>query len=225
MASVSLEEQIEVPLGIDSLAAFRRWVFGDTFPDGGRIDFIDGRIEVDMSPEDLHCHGKVKTEIAIVVGSRIRDGHRGELYIDSARVTSPAAELSVEPDLVFVSNASLNDDRVTLVPKASGKADRYIELEGGPDLIVEVVSDSSVKKDTERLPKAYFDAGVKEYWIVDAREADVIFRIHHRGKTSFEETAPDDNGFSQSEVMNCGYRLVRSRDADGRLQFTLEEQE
>ena len=62
--SVIFEEQIEVPLRWRSLADFRRWAASDEFPEKGRIDFIAGRIEVDMSPEDLFCHGTLKSELA-----------------------------------------------------------------------------------------------------------------------------------------------------------------
>ena len=65
--------------------------------------------------------------------------------------------------------------RVRLVPKASSETADYIEIEGPPDLIVEIVSDSSVCKDTKRLPAAYFAAGVPEFWLVDARRRSWCF--------------------------------------------------
>lgn len=57
MATVLFEEQVEVPLSIQTLEDFRRWALSDDFPERGRIDYIDGRIEVDMSPEDMFTHG------------------------------------------------------------------------------------------------------------------------------------------------------------------------
>jgi Uma2 family endonuclease len=54
-----------------------------------------------------------------------------------------------------------------LVPKAGAEPGRYIDVEGPPDLIVEIVSDTSVAKDTRRLPEAYFRAGVAEFWLAD----------------------------------------------------------
>jgi hypothetical protein len=45
----------------------------------------------------------------------------------------------------------------------------FIEVEGAADLVVEILSDSSVGKDTRRLPEAYAKAGVGELWLVDAR--------------------------------------------------------
>ena len=44
--------------------------------------------------------------------------------------------------------------------------------------MVEIVSDASVKKDTERLPAAYHAAGIREFWLIDARGVEVRFTIH-----------------------------------------------
>ncbi len=66
-SSVIFEEQVAIPLGIASLAQFREWAASEDFPQRGRIDFIAGDIEVDMSPEDLLCHGSPKIEIIRVV--------------------------------------------------------------------------------------------------------------------------------------------------------------
>ena len=139
--AILFEDQLEIP-AVQDLAEFRRWAASDDFPEPGRIDFVAGRIEVDMSPEDLHTHGTPKTELVVVLGSRIRELGLGELYTDRARVSCPVADLSAEPDIGFVSNDSLDSGRVRLVPKFGGEQDRYSELEGAPDLIVEIVSDS-----------------------------------------------------------------------------------
>jgi len=211
-----LEEQIEVPMDLHGLADFRHWATSDNFPERGRINYIAGRIDVDMSPEDLHTHGKLKTEVVIVLGRRIREANLGELYTE---------DLSVEPDVVFVSESSLDSGRVRLVPKAGKAADRYVELEGPPDLIVEIVSDASERKDTERLPTAYYRAGVSEFWLIDARGEDLLFRIHRRAATQYEPAATDAEGYQHSTVLDRRYRLQRSRNPKGRIVFDLCEKE
>ena len=157
------------------------------------------------------------------MGSRIRELGLGELYTDRARVSCPVADLSVEPDIVFESNDSLDSGRVRLVPKFGGQQDRYSELEGAPDLIVEIVSDSSVRKDTRRLPKTYWQAGVREYWLVDARREELFFRIHQRGDADYQPALMDDESYQYSAVLDCWYRLDRSRNPRGRLQYLLRE--
>jgi Uma2 family endonuclease len=220
-----LEERIEVPMDLRCLADFRRWATSDGFPERGRIDYIAGRIDVDMSPEDLHTHGKLKIELVRVLSQRVKEDELGELYSDRTRVSCPEADLSVEPDVVFVSESSLDSGRVRLVPRTGGGADRYVELEGPPDLIVEIVSDASVRKDTERLPVAYYQAGVTEFWLIDARGADVLFHIHHPGPAQYEPTQTDADRYQHSPVLGHWYRLDRSRNTKGRVVFDLREKQ
>ena len=91
--TVLFEEQVEVPLGIRSLSDFRRWAVGDDFPENGRIDYIAGRIEVDMSPEDVFCHSVLKSEIARLLCNLVKRGQHGYVLIDRTRISSPEAEL------------------------------------------------------------------------------------------------------------------------------------
>lgn len=169
----------------------------------------------------LYCHGKVKTELVVVLGQRIKQAGLGDLYTDRARVSCPGAQLSVEPDLVFISEQSLTSGRVRMVSKAGHEPGRYIELEGPPELVVEIVSDSSVKKDSQRLLAAYYQAGVEEYWLVDARKEPLLFRIQRRGSSCYEPVVPDAEGYQRSAVLNCGYQLRRRQTAPGRVAFDL----
>lgn len=221
--SVIFEEQVEIPLTIRSLADFRRWVQSDGFPQTGRIDYLSGKIEVDMSPENLFCHGTLKTELIRAIATRVKLSNVGHLFTDSTRVSCPEADLSVEPDVVFVSHEALDTGRVRLIPSASREPGSYIELEGPPDLIVEIVSDSSVGKDTRRLPEAYFQAGVREFWLADARKDPVVFRIHQPGPSGYEAVEPDADGFQASGVFGCSFRLGSRRDPRGHWAFDLQE--
>jgi Uma2 family endonuclease len=176
MSTVLLEHEIEIPT-IRNLSEFRAWALSDSFPDHGRIDYIAGRIEVDMSPEDFFTHGTLKTRIATEIADRVEELDLGHTLIAETRISSIAGDLSAEPDVVVITHEAFDAGRVRLVPKATGEADRYVEVEGGPDLVVEIVSDSSVKKDTRRLPGAYFEAGIREFWLIDARRKDLLFQI------------------------------------------------
>jgi hypothetical protein len=112
-----------------------------------------------------------------------------------------------------------------LIPAVSDDPDSYIEVEGAPDLVVEIVSDSSVGKDTKRLPALYFKAGVRELWLIDARRDPLVFKIHRRGKSGFVAMPTDADGFQRSSVMDCRSRLHRRRDRRGWPLFELVERE
>jgi Uma2 family endonuclease len=141
---------------------------------------------------------------------------------DRTRVSCPAADLSVEPDIVFLSHETLRSGRARLVPKSGAPPGRYVEVEGPPDLIVEIVSDASAAKDTRRLPEAYFRAGVGEFWLADARSGQLFFRIHGRGESAFEPAAVDDGGFQPSGVFGRLFRLDGARDEEGHWAFDLQ---
>jgi Uma2 family endonuclease len=221
MASVLFGEHLEIPLGIKDLADFRRWAHSQEFPQRGRIDYLAGRIEVDMSPEDFFTHGTLKTEVSGEIRIRVNQLDLGHTLIAETRITSVSADLSAEPDIVVITHQALDDGRVRLVPKASGEPDRFIEVEGAPDLIVEIVSDSSVKKDTERLPSAYYRAGVREFWLIDARSQQLFFQIHHRGSRSFDAVPVRSDGFQRSDVLDLSCQLDRHRHSRGHWVYQL----
>ena len=161
--SVLIQEGLEVPLWITNLDDFRRWTHSEEFPEQGRIDYVDGRIEVDAMLEDPFLHGTPKSEIARVIANRVKLHDLGDVFIDATRVTCPDAGISVEPDQVFVSHESIESCRVLLLAAPSGRAGSRIEILGPPDLVLEIVSNNSIQKDTVRLLHDYHVAGVREY--------------------------------------------------------------
>jgi Uma2 family endonuclease len=199
-----LEWDVEIPAGATaSLAAFRQWTHQEEFPEAGRV-------EVETSGEDLFLHGAVKAVIAARLQLIAGAEGLGQVWIDSARVGSEAADLSAEPDVIFASWLRMADAARLRLVSAAGHRGRFIEFEGGPDLVVEIVSDSSVGKDTQRLPPAYFAAGVEEFWLVDARVTTLRFVIHRRGSTGFEPVAVEAEGWQFSALLNRHFRLVRT---------------
>ena len=222
MASIIFQEQLEVPGDIGSLADFRRWAASDSFPDQGRIDYVSGCIEVDMQPMPLYSHGGVRVEVASVLAQLVKQGDLGEVYFGRTRISSVPADLSAEPDIIFLSHDSIDSASVQFVEKVN-RADDAIEIEGGPDLVVEIVSDSSVSKDTKRLPAAYFSAGVREFWLIDARSDDLAFCIHRRGSSAFEPVDVDE--YQQSDVFSRRFRLTRKRNRRGRWAYELQSTE
>jgi Uma2 family endonuclease len=221
MATIVFEEQIEIPMNLHSLVEFRRWAMSDGFPDRGRIDYLAGRIEVDVSPEDFFCHGTLKGEIYGVLYQQVKQRQLGYLVTDSTRVSCPLAELSAEPDIVFVSHDTLSRGRARLVPKATGEPERYVEIEGAPDFVAEIVSDRSVAKDTQQLPKAYYRAGVREFWLADARSEPLRFQIYRRGPLEFEKAEADRDGYQRSSVFGCSFRLDGLNNEQGHWSFDL----
>jgi Uma2 family endonuclease len=205
------EANLRMPDDAFSFEGFQKWEESDEFPETGRIDYLAGDIEVDMSPEDFYTHGAPKTAIAMRIASIVSDADLGEVCIDSTRVRSQFAALSVDTDIAVVLESSLEAGTVRLLPAAARKGpDRYAGLEGA-DLIVEIVSDSSVKKDLERLPPLYAAAGIPELWLVDARGEDLRFDILELQEGHYVPIAADAEGWIRSPRLGKLFRLVRQR--------------
>ena len=131
MATVLVEDQCLIPGDLATLAAFRRWAVSDAFPQAGRIDWVASHIEVDTSPEGIFTHGTLKTALVGRLWPLAQD--RGiHLFTGETRVSSVAGDLSVEPDVVAVSDAAIDAGRVRLVLASGGRPDRFVELKAPP---------------------------------------------------------------------------------------------
>lgn len=215
-------DELEIPPGLHDLDAFRQWVRSRGFPETGRFDWVDGRLEVEVAPENLETHGSPKSTIAGELILLIQKPQLGRVYIDRARLTCPGANLSVEPDVLLLLLETLRSGRARLVPAASGKAGDYVEIEGAVDLVVECVSDSSVRKDLIRLRELYHRAGVREYWIVDARRGALRFEVLTHRPEAYGETPVSADGFRRSNVLSADVRLLRAREDSGMVFFQME---
>ena len=220
--SLWVREPLRIPPDASTLEGFRRWSSSESFPEKGRIDFLDGELEVDLSPEDFYTHGGAKTALAAALYDRVVETGRGGVCVDCTRVVSVNARLSVEPDVLAVLWESLDTGRVREVPAASRKEGRFIEFEGAPDLVVEVVSDSSERKDRRRLPPLYALAGVPELWQVDVRGPEVELGIHYLGPGGYEQAPADAAGWSVSHFLGCRCRLLRRAVHGSRFVYKLE---
>ena len=217
--AVIIEERVTVPDAAFDLAGYRAWVTSDAYPSGIRTSYVRGEVLVEMSPESLEMHNKVKLAITVALEAFVRAQDLGEVYPDGALVTHEEAGLSCEPDLTFISWLAFDEKRVELRPRAHDRAD-YIEIAGSPDLVVEIVSDSSVKKDTRLLREAYARAGVREYWLVDARGVDIQFEILTNVDAALASSAA--GGPQESRVFGGRWQLTRSRNRAGRFDYRLD---
>jgi Uma2 family endonuclease len=214
---------LEVPASAFTLPGFRVWATADDFPERVRVTFVSGEITLDMSNEELETHVAVKGEVARALMNLNRQQKLGKFYGDGVLLSNEQGDVSNNPDAVFVTYDTLQAGRVNLVPRA-GVTGQYIEMTGTPDWVLEVLSDSSVQKDTRRLREAYHRAGIPEYWLVDARGAEIAFHILLHRKNGYV-AAPSKDGWQRSRVFGRSFRLERQHDELGLWEYTLHIQE
>jgi Uma2 family endonuclease len=211
------EDAVCIPARVVDLASFRRWTLSDQFPQQGRIDYVGGDIWVDMTMEEFFGHNQVKGEFTIVLGGLARSLHLGRFIHDRMRLVHEAVDLSCEPDGAFAFWETFRIGRLRLVPEKQG----IMELEGTPDMVLEVVSASSVTKDTRELRRCYWQVGIAEYWLVDVRREPLRFEILRRGATDYIP-APATEGWLLSQVFGKEFRLTKQTDPLGQPLYTLE---
>jgi Uma2 family endonuclease len=218
MPAVIIEGDVFIPEWVKSLASFRRWCDSEEFPEEGRIDYLQGEVWVDMSWEQVFSHNQVKQEYNLVVGGLAKLEKRGRYFPDGARWSNVDVDISIIPDGLFISTESMRDANIKFI---EGAREGYVEIEGFPDMALEIMSDSSVKKDSKRLPKLYWEAGVKEYWLVDVRGDRLEFTIYRHAKKGYVASRKLD-GWMKSPVFGKSFRLTRGEDEFGQPEFTLE---
>lgn len=192
--------QVQVPLSAHSLAGFRAW--NRTLPEKVKTALIHGHVYLDMSNEDIERHVAVKGAIFAAIHRIAMEEDLGQIYQDGGLLTNDRAQLACNPDAVGALWASFESGRFQVLEEAG----RHPELQGTPDWVLEVVSPSSVTKDTRDLRRGYHAAGIAEYWLVDARR-DLSFSILHWRKAGYVAATIDDAGRQWSKVFARHFRL------------------
>ena len=211
--------EIRVPGTVFSLAGFRAWAKSDDLPENVGVTFVDKQVIIDMSGEEIQAHVLVKTAIYGGLFPLIAETDRGIMCFGGTLVSNESANVSNIPEGVFVSWESLEAGRARLV-RDDDDPERYLEIEGSPDWVLEIVSNSSVAKDTRLLRKAYHRAGISEYWLVDARGDNLDFKILVHRAAGYEPAA-ERGGWQRSEVFGHRFKLERKRGRLGLWQYRL----
>lgn len=218
---INESRQVSVPTWVQDMDSFRRWVDAEDFPEESRAWYLKGEVWIDMSREQIFTHVLVKTEITIVLGHLVKAGQLGLFLADGALLSNSDADISGKPDALFVSEQALRTGRVKML---EGWEEGHVELEGAPDMVLEVVSPGSVHKDTILLRQAYAEAGIREYWLVDARREPLRFDILRRTAKGYTASRRAD-GWIKSAVFGKSFRLTQRVNALGHPEYTLAVRE
>lgn len=213
------EASVHVPRWVVDLSSFRRWAETEDFPEKGQVGYFQGKVWVDMSKQQIFSHLGVQAEYTRGLGTLARSDNRGRYLPDGLFLSNVDVDFAVIPDGTFFTYESLQVGRVRLI---EGVHEGFVELEGSPDMVLEVVSRSSLHKDTVVLFHAYWEAGIREYWLVDAREQPLRFDIYHRGRKGYLATRRQRGGWLESAVFGHDFRLTSQNDPAGHPQFSLE---
>lgn len=139
--------------------------------DGKRYEIIDGELFVNPAPVPRHQLVVLNIGSAFLLYFRQHGG--GRVVISPIDVLL-GEENIVQPDVIVITDA-----RMAILGEKN--------IQGAPDLAVEVLSESSRRHDEIRKRKLYERGGVDEYWVVDA-ELELV-KIYRRTGEEFTRVA------------------------------------
>jgi Uma2 family endonuclease len=119
--------------------------------DGMRHEIIDGVHYVTASPNLRHQ--QLLGRLYFAIESALRVQPSGQVFLSPLDVVFTKWDV-VEPDLLFVSTAQRH-----ILTKAN--------VQGAPDLVVEIFSPGTQRRDEDIKLRLFEREGVREYWMVD----------------------------------------------------------
>jgi Uma2 family endonuclease len=127
--------------------------------DGKRHEIIDGEHYVTAAP--FVRHQQIVVRLTIALGGFVQINRLGEFLVAPTDIVLSPYDV-VQPDLLFISSS-----RASIVEVKN--------VQGAPDLVIEIHSDSTRRIDQGVKRAAYERWGVLEYWMLDPgrKEADV----------------------------------------------------
>jgi len=158
----------------------RRLTYDDylLFPeDGQRHEVLDGEHYVTPSP--FIRHQDISSNLHSVLGPFVRENRLGRIYAAPTDVVLSPHDVAV-PDLLFISN-----ERLRIL------TDRNVQ--GAPDLVIEIISPSTRRRDEGIKLERYDRLGVMEYWMFypDRKTTKVYRRDGNRLRLVAELTVED----------------------------------
>ena len=147
------------------------WTYEDyrLMPDDGqRYEVIKGKLFVTPAPSTTHQRVSKRIQLALML--QIEERGLGQVY-------------NAPVDLIFSNTTTVQPD-LLVVRKEREAFITERGIETAPDIVIEIVSDSTRSSDRKRKFKLYAERGVREYWIVDPHER--TFELFVPGDTQYE---------------------------------------
>ena len=140
--------------------------------DGKRYEIIEGELFVTPAPN--FAHQRIVTRLTRFLSAFADDNRLGEVFVSPFDVVFSQFDV-VEPDILYVSKA-----------RSSVLTDKNVQ--GSPDLVIEVLSPSTTKVDRTTKLKLYARFGVEEYWIIDPEGPAAEVYRREKGGLEFAAT-------------------------------------
>ncbi len=145
--------------------------------DDNQYELIGGELILVPSPKAIHQI--ISIGLATTLWDYVQKNKLGRVMAAPMDVLLSETE-KPQPDIFFISKERLN-----IIAENN--------IQGAPDLVVEILSPSTGKFDRVEKSKMYYKHGVKEYWIVDPDHKTVeVFIPGEKNWNLFQSYDDDD---------------------------------
>src|SRR5919108_509547 len=124
-----------------------------------RYSIVDGELIMDGAPTP--DHQTVVLELSLKLAPFVREHRLGRVFVAPLDIVIRRDPLRTrQPDLMFISNARRNIIGMQVI-------------EGGPDLVVEILSPSNTHQELHEKLHDYQTIGVREAWVISPQACTV----------------------------------------------------
>ncbi len=165
-------------------AEFREMDFSDN--DGAYYELLNGEIVARNSP--TWQHQAIVANLIYLIKSFIMPNNLGKVFGSPLDVILDDQN-APQPDVLFIRR-----DRLFILDN------RDNVVHGAPDLVIEVISPTSIRRDRSQKMKIYEQFGVREYWLVDPKNQSV--EVYQMQANRYEMTSvAAETGQIESSVL------------------------
>lgn len=161
----------------------------EQLPEGAPFQLIDGTLVKTPSPTPTHQEISIRIVFALL--SFVRANDLGKVYHAPIDVVL-SDDCVFQPDILFISK-----ERTGIIGEKN--------IQGAPDLVIEILSFSTAYYDLRQKRAAYERAGVREYWIVDPMMQSI--EIHENRSGTFSLVVELHRGETARSVTLAGFTI------------------
>lgn len=169
--SKSVELQIDMPRYAGLKVSREEYL--DLEEDGFKYDMVEGVLQV--APSGEFEHGKLQLSFGSKLIAYLEKNDLGKAVTEIDTFLPDGGDV-VRPDVSFILTGKLNIVKT--------------HIHGVPDLVCEVLSPGSIKRDLGIKAQRYLKNGVSEYWIVYPKEKKIELWINKNKKEWDKKSTP-----------------------------------
>ena len=133
-----------------------------------RYELIAG--EIHMVPSPVPQHQDIVGKLYMIISRHVQAHGLGRVFVSPLDVVLSKEDV-LQPDILFISKG-----RESIITERN--------IQGAPDLVVEVLSSGTADRDRTLKRTRYLKFGVREYWIVDPESKSI--EVLKAGQSDFE---------------------------------------